>query len=149
MENNIQIILEIYKVYVDSMEKVAARRQVSNNFFLAINSSIFLGSAFGTSTYELNILSYLSISVVGILLCLLWIKVNKNFNSLNTVKFKVIHKLEAKLPFGPFQDEWLELKEGKDQIDYKPFSLIEFKVAQLFILLYTVHFLINLFNYLC
>ena len=83
------IILEQYKLYVETAEKVSDRRQSSNNFYLTLNSVLLAFTGFLTSLH----LEYwhIIIAIAGICKSLLWFLSITSFRNLNTGKFKIIH----------------------------------------------------------
>lgn len=133
---DIRIAFELYKLYVDSMEKVAQRRQTSNNFFLTLNSSLLLGSSIANSVSNFKLTTNILLTSIGIVLCIIWIQLNKNYNLLNRVKFNIIHRMETLFLIMPFTDEWAELSSLKGRKRYKSFSLLENFIPVSFIILY-------------
>lgn len=129
-----EIILEQYKLYVDTAEKVSDRRQSSNNFFLTLNSVLLAFTGFLTS---LSFKFWHAIlALAGICIALLWLLTLKSFRNLNRGKFKVIHCLEEQLPIKLFKDEWRYLGEGKDKKKYLKLSVVEQGVPIVFMILY-------------
>lgn len=130
---NKEIILEQYKLYVNTAEKVSDRRQSSNNYFLTINSVILtlLGYLVTTSIE----FWYLLIAMVGIIISYFWLKTIKSYRQLNSGKFKVIHDIEKKLPVSLFKDEWSYLGRGKTK-QYIKLTAVEKGVPIIFMLMY-------------
>ena len=56
----IEHLLEQYKIYISSVEKISDRRQKANEFFLALNSALvtLLGFVISKATHDM-ILSYI------------------------------------------------------------------------------------------
>lgn len=130
------IILEQYKLYVETAEKVSDRRQSSNNFYLTLNSVLLAFVGFLTSLYLE--FWHIIIAVAGIFISLLWFLSITSFRNLNSGKFKVIHCLEEKLPIKLFKDEWTCLGEGKKIRKYIKLSLVEQGIPFIFMLLYVI-----------
>jgi len=128
-----EIILEQYKLYVNTAEKVSDRRQLANSFFLTINSILltFTGYLATTSVRPW----YFVIPIIGVLISYFWLKTIKSYRQLNTGKFKVIHDLEKKLPFALFKDEWDYLGKGETK-EYVKLTVVESGVPIVFIFLY-------------
>lgn len=132
-------ILEIYKQYVESIEKTSDRRQSSNNFFLSVNTALV--ALFGytkiiqTSSTD-SLRHYWVIGVVGILLCFVWCRLIISYKGLNRGKFKILHHIEKLLPIRPFDAEWTALGKGENRKLYWPFSHLEFCIPIIFSLLY-------------
>jgi hypothetical protein len=140
-------LLEQYKLYVSSHEKVSDRRQKTNEFFLGLNTALlatlgFIVGKFGTSA---NFLVSFAL-IAGIIISYFWYRIIYSYKGLNSGKFEVIHAIEEKLPISMYKTEWEILGEGNDKNKYWPFSHIETKIPWVFIVLYGV-ILLNLFCY--
>ena len=122
--------LEIYKMFVETSQKVTANRSKENAFFVSLNG--FLIGANGV------IDSWL-LFVFGILLNLLWLGLIDSARTLNKAKFKVIHELEEQLCYPCFKREEEEYKKD-NRID---FTVLECKMPWLIIALYVVALIIN------
>jgi len=130
------IILEQYKLYVNTAEKVSDRRQSSNNFYLTLNSVMLTFAGFLTGLHLE--FWHIIIAITGIFISLLWFLAITSFRKLNSGKFKVIHCLEEKLPIKLFKDEWACLGEGKKVRKYIKLSLVEQGIPFIFMLLYAI-----------
>lgn len=131
-----QQVLDYYKLCIASVEQISNRRQTANSFFLTIN------------TVLLSFLSYLSIesltinyalfavSFAGVAICYTWRRMILSYRELNGAKFDVILALESKLPIGVYGAEWLLLEEGKNPAVHRPFSNLEVRVPNVFIILH-------------
>ncbi len=139
--SNRQLLLEEYKIFVETSETVVARRQAANSFFLSVNSALLaaLGVLSQTSlATAVSRLAFLAIGAAGTLLCVEWRVLIRSYRQLNTGKFLVIHLLERQLPASLFQAEWIALGEGKDPKKYKPVTSVERIIPILLILLFVV-----------
>jgi hypothetical protein len=68
---------------------------------------------------------FLVVSILGLVLCIVW-KININsYGQLNTGKFKVIHEMEAQLPFACYDREWEFLGAGQDSKKYLQLTKVE------------------------
>ena len=126
-------VLELYKLYVQSADNVSLRRQSANAFFLSVNTAIIAAVGFfdsGDGNYSW------SLAVAGIVLCIAWYMLVRAYKDLNTVKFKIIHALEEKLPVSLYDAEWEAVGRGEYPKLYLPFTHIEVWIPRLFILLY-------------
>lgn len=129
-------LLEQYKLYVASAEKVSERRVSANNYLLTVNA--FLVTLYGllaASTFK----GYWTIlvPVAGVLVSLTWHRIITSYRNLNTVKFKVIHQLEQQMPAAMYDYEWYKAEEGRGKT-YHPLSHLERWVPLIFIVLYVV-----------
>ena len=129
-------LLEQYKLYVEMADRISSRRQSTNSFFLSVNTAIIallsyinMGSNNGSSFYCL-------VSLAGMTLCLLWNKLLRSYKNLNTAKFKVIHEMEAKLPFAPYDSEWEKVENSKNSKLYLPFTHIEIYIPWVFFVIH-------------
>jgi len=131
--NDKEIILEEYKLFVATAEKVSDRRQSANNFFLTLNSIVLTLSGY-LSTLDIQSWYY-TISVMGIFISYFWLKTIKSYRQLNTGKFKVIHDIEKRLPIALFNDEWTYLGRGKTK-EYIKLTVVESGIPVIFMALY-------------
>ena len=91
MEIDKNILLEQYKLYVGTSEKVSDRRLSVNKYFLALNTILLSFEGYlSTMPYEVW---HMIIAVSGMLICVFWLLILKSYRGLNSAKFKVIYKL--------------------------------------------------------
>jgi len=134
-------LLEQYKVFLDSTDRISSRRQTANSFFVSINTALIaligyiqLGS---TSTAKF----FWLISLAGIAISYMWYRLIRSYKDLNAAKFKVIHEIEKKLPIRPYDAEWEYVGRGENSKLYLPFTHIEIMIPWIFILLHFITFL--------
>jgi len=137
-----EILLEQYKLAVEMADRISARREGANKIFLSANSIIFAFLATQTEFSTVHIL----ITIFGSLLCFVWASIIKNYRSLNSAKYAVIHEMEEKLPWKVYTDEWQKLKNGKDKKIYAKLTVVEKKLPWLFLGFYTLLFLFVIFS---
>jgi hypothetical protein len=131
-----QHLLEQYKLYVESAERVSQRRAVANNFLLSVNA--FLVTLYGLALSFGDNPVWLSVLPVGaILVCVAWLIVIRSYRQLNTAKFKVIHELEEHLPAALFDREWDIAERGQGKA-YKPLTHTEPYIPLIFAALYVI-----------
>ena len=130
-------LLEQYKLYVDSAQRISERRLHSGNFFLAINSSLVAVFGIALSSFGKHRWNA-AIPITGILVSFVWLRVVKSYKDLNTAKFKVIHELESHLPAALFKYEWHVCGWGGDASKYRPLTHSEQWVPILFMVFYVV-----------
>jgi hypothetical protein len=80
-KEEIQRIFDQYKLAVEMWDRVRARRQLSNSFYLSINTAI--AGAIATSPLGF---SSQGLGIVGIIVCVLWIANILNYRSLTDDK---------------------------------------------------------------
>lgn len=140
--NDKEIILEEYKLFVATAEKVSDRRQSANSFFLTLNSLVLTFSGY-LSTLDTQRWYYI-IPVMGIFISYFWLITIKSYRQLNTGKFKVIHDIEKKLPIALFDDEWTHLGRGKTK-DYLKLTVVESGIPIIFMALYIIILVLIIF----
>ncbi len=138
---NVEILMEQYKLFVETSERLVARRQVVNTFFLSANALAL--SALGLIAREasqspLIALGIIAIAVAALLLCVAWKTLVGSYRQLNRGKFAVIDRLEEKLPAALFRAEWAALGRGDDPKVYKPFTATEEVVSLIFMVVYAL-----------
>ncbi len=97
-----QELLEIYKLHVEMADRVSQRRLQTNRFYIALLSGLF---AFVTLLFNKDLLVWhgkiilLVFSILGMILCLIWLINIHSYKQLNSGKFKAIHGLEQQLRY--------------------------------------------------
>lgn len=131
-------ILDIYKTYLEMADRISARREKTNSYFLTINTALV-----GVVTYlSLSdkgcpiFISHLPIAIAGITLSYLWYRIIRSYRDLNSAKFKIIHMIEQILPLAPYDAEWEVVGRGKDKKLYLPFTHVEIFVPWVFVVLH-------------
>ena len=134
-------ILEQYKIYVESAERVSSRRNLANTFFLTLNT-VLVASMAAVYSEGVSLIGkwWIIFPLIAIeLLCYSWWRLIRSYRQLNTGKFIVIGEMEKKLPASPYWNaEWKILGEGKDPAKYKPLTEVETLVPILFGILYLI-----------
>jgi len=138
MARDKETLLRQYELMVNSANQVTNWRQTTNNFYLAVNTTLLAvatylyGSAFTTS---------LIVSLIGIAISFLWHQNINYFRKLNEAKFKVIHRMEKDLPVAMFHLEYEHLKtQGSSS------TQIEKNIPILFAIAYGVVLLLQLLS---
>ena len=139
-ENYKAHLLEQYKLCVEMADRISARRQNINSFFLSVNTAIIaLGSYinFGSKTTGSF---YWFGSLTGVVLCYIWYRLVRSYKDLNSAKFKVVHELEKELPATPCDLEWEKVGKGKNPKLYLPFTHIEKIIPWVFLMFHVLVF---------
>jgi len=98
-------LLEQYKLYVESAQKVTDRRITTGNYLLTVNS--FLLTVFGVaSSQHLGGIWLAIVPLAGLLVSFTWYSLVVFYRNLGARKYKIIHQLENFLPVAPFRCEW-------------------------------------------
>jgi hypothetical protein len=136
-----QAILEQYKLCVEMADRVSARRNLTNTFFLSLNSTVVAVVA-AVSGHALTRMSpWVLVSGLLILLaqCLAWWVMVRSYRQLNAAKWAVIGAFEEKLPaYAYSRAEWGALGEGRDWRSYLPLTHVEQWVPLIFSACYLV-----------
>lgn len=133
------ILLEQYKVFLQTSEDLVSRRQNVNNFYISINSALM--AAFGI-VWALEIapiykfFTGLLLATVGIILSVSWIKLLASYGDLNSSKMKIISYIERQLPASLYDAEWAALSDKLNKRKYVSFTNSEKRVPALFIAVY-------------
>lgn len=105
-------LLEQYKLYVESSQKVTDRRITTGNYLLTVNS--FLLTVFGVaSSQHLGGFWLAIVPVAGLLVSFTWYSLVVFYRNLGASKYKVIHQMESFLPVAPFRCEWRTTHDEK------------------------------------
>jgi uncharacterized membrane protein len=124
-------VMEQYRIFVETEERLVTRRQGENRFFLSINAlvvtvlSVLLRQ--GISDQEASAGVFL-LGAAGVALCWAWLKMIDSYKDLNTAKFDVIADFEAQLPVRMFGAEW----DAATAREYQPFTTVEKRVPFVF-----------------
>jgi hypothetical protein len=126
-------IFEQYKLFVESAEKVSEKRSNTNKFYVGIITFIFgfvtiILQNSDKITPEIQKISLFIIFILGFLISLFWLENIKAYKQTNSAKYKVINRMERRLPFQPFEEEWQILKKG----NYRTLSNIESTIPLVF-----------------
>ena len=134
-----KLLIEQYKVYVDTTNKVSDRRGSAHTLLLTVNTSLItvyglvlakdtpLAAAHGPWTWLLPI--------VGLLVSFTWFLLIRSYRALKSAKFKVVGEIERRLPAQLFDLEWQYLERG-ETMRYTPLTHVEQYVPVAFGLFY-------------
>jgi hypothetical protein len=136
-------ILEQYKLFVETEERLVSRRQDENRFFLSINALIVtvLGVLVqqGITDREAS-LGIIFLAAAGTVLCWAWHSIIDSYKDLNTAKFVVIKAFEQQLPARMFGAEW----DSAHAAGYQSFTTIEKRVPYVFGVLHLAGVLVGI-----
>lgn len=115
-----KLLMEQYKLYVDSSTKLSERRATAQTFFLTANTLLATASGLAAGRYIAPAAAAAAdgtwqwlVPLAGLLLALSWFVLIGAYRTLNSAKFKVIHELERQLPARLFEREWHFTQEKK------------------------------------
>ena len=130
-------LIEQYKAYIQDLNGLNVRRQKTNDFFLTLNTALiaFLGVMIQFSGD--NFLTFLFLaSVSGAVICFLWYRLIKSYGLVSASRYRIIHKIESKLPSSQYSEEWKLLCPGEGKCNYTPITHLESKIPWVFIVFY-------------
>ena len=132
----ISVLSGQYKLAVELWDRIRARRQQANTFYLSINSALLVAITAITAAKEASLSKQLPplLFWAGLLICVLWIVAILNYKSLTDRKYEIIMRLEQALPSAPFSAESSPSEHGWPV--QRHFTWAEFGVAWVFFLLY-------------
>jgi hypothetical protein len=135
---------EIYKIAVEMADRISARRQLVNSFFLTLTTSLtaLVGYTRLGSNNKDNLESLALMAFAGMVVAALWLLMIRSFNQLNAAKFRVILEIEESLPIRPFYAE-RELYKGAGR---SGFTRIEAGVPWLFVVVHVFVFLVAMMS---
>ncbi|WP_171169225.1 hypothetical protein [Streptomyces sp. I05A-00742] len=137
-------VFEQYKLCVEMADRVSARRNLANTFFLTLHSGLlaFLGVWLSPERHrEVPVVLALAALLVLLGMCATWWFTVRSYQQLNRGKFAVIGAFEERLPARAFvAAEWRALGEGRDWRVYLPLSRVERWIPLLFVVAYVLGF---------
>ena len=131
-----RIIVEQYKLYVASAEKISQNRLSVGTFFLSFNTAVIGALAgFYDKIKDTDLIGAFYVSAIA--MCIAWLLLLRSYRNLNSAKFKVIGAIEQRLPMSPYWSaEWTALGRGNGYRKYVSLSLIEQTAPVGFIAIY-------------
>lgn len=127
-------LLDQYKLYVEMADRISARRQTANSYFLSVNTAL-LGFIGYVSMKDSGDYLWL-LGMAGLSLSYAWHRLILSYQGLNTAKFNVVHAIEKRLPIVAYDAEWNAVGRGKNHELYKPFTNVELNVPWVFVALH-------------
>lgn len=145
------VVLDLYKVAVEQVDRISGRRATANSYFLTVNTGLaafvgLLAAATDASSEGLpqpDGVALLATAGVGAILSLTWWLLLRSYRDLNRAKFKVITEIEKEhLPVRIFEREWEFLKSDEPlpwwKGRYAELGFIERVVPLLFFVVYAI-----------
>lgn len=136
-------VLDQYKICVEMADRVSARRNLTNTFFLSLNSAVVAVLAGASDGQLASASTWLLVAGLIILLvqCLTWFVMVRSYRQLNAAKYEVIGALEERLPaYAYSRAEWGALGEGQDWRKYIRLTQVEQWVPLTFAAAYLLGF---------
>lgn len=135
-----EILFQQYKLYTEQKEQFANRSFYTNKFYLALIILLIL-IMFLTKDYSFayGLSSTLVFSIAGMALCILWWINVDSYNFIIKVKLsKVVEEIEKKLPYQPYTQEFLAIRELRKNKKAFVFADIQKLLATFVLLLFFV-----------
>lgn len=116
--NDTSTILQLYQMAVEMADRISARRAGANTFFVTLNTALATVAGIVSSARKppphgniptFDAFGLVVMAISGIVLALVWWLLLRYYRRLNAAKFKVINKLELRLPVQPYTNEWIIL----------------------------------------
>ena len=123
-----QRLLEIYKVHAQAADDVSRRRDSANRMYLGASTAVGITMGVTTRVGTEEIAAWvvvLGLSCLGVLIQLGWLGVIDSYRQLNGAKFNILLKLEEKLEFDFYTQEYEVMGKGKDKRKYHELTLAE------------------------
>lgn len=100
MRENTNVIFEQYRLYVDSIEKLADRRQRTHHLYIILNSALMggVGYLYGKDTGcgAGRVALLLLVTILGIGLCVIFNSLLEKFGQLSGTRLKLVGEIEKK-----------------------------------------------------
>jgi hypothetical protein len=142
-----ELLLEQYKLYVEMTDRVSKRRIEASKLYISLLTGLLgLLSIVVSIPTEFQKHVVVVISILGMLLCLVWIINIRSYRELNSLKFKVIHEMEQKLPFPCYEREWEILQQESDKRSYLRLTRIEQYIPLVLLIPYIILFVYIIVN---
>jgi hypothetical protein len=116
-------LIEQYKLYVEMVDRLSARRVLVNNSFITLNGAGAIAFAAAPTSFGGGsaVFFQAAITLVCILLSVLWRETIVYYRHLSDAKFRVIQEMEELLPARPYTVEH-EYFIGRRKAKLTPFT---------------------------
>jgi hypothetical protein len=142
-EKYLLAVFEQYKLCVEMADRVSARRNLANTFFLSVNTAAMALIAALADGGRSGVSRWILAAGLVVLLtqCAAWWVIVRSYRQLNAAKYQVIGMFEERLPaFAYSRAEWTMLGEGRDWRRYLPLTHVEQWVPVIFGAAYLLSF---------
>ena len=139
-ENYRAHVLELYKMYAELVDRLGARRQAANTFFLSINTVLisFLGLSSMRFIGDKASLWLLPVAVAGVTLAYFWYRLVRSYGQITQAMYILIHEIEGELPLKIYSAEWSGVGGDHNSRLYISLTRVEGRVPFVFALLYAI-----------
>lgn len=135
------VLLEQYKLFLETSENLMSRRQSVNSFYISANTAIITIAAtifaMGESAVLWpKLLVILALSLPGILLNISWYRMLQSYYINNKGKIKVLSMIETRLSASMYDAEWKAMKNKYHSNKYVSFTDNEKILPGIFLLFF-------------
>lgn len=144
------VLLDQYKMMLDTSESLMARRQTLNSFYISLNCAVFaLVGTLATFKPELQTLAIIIfiMSWFGVGTSFMWLRMIDAYGALNTSKYDIINAIEKELPASIFDAEWINSQRKPKKEKYSSFTKREKGTPKLFLIMYIFIIIIAILIY--
>lgn len=148
--DELDIKVKQYELYLNGIEQISNRRGKALGSLVALNSAYFTcGGIILQFTEGTNrIILLCGLCLLGVLTSIIFFFLLRSYRQLNSAKFRVLHKIEERLPLQPYTEEWSIVGKGNDRSRYWPFSHLEKWIPIVFGLVYFTVLIAIIFSHL-
>lgn len=153
-EVDVHVLLEQYKIFLNTSEALVERRQSVNNFYISINTVIIslAGSIVAINIdFKYKMIIGIIVAFLGFILSISWMNILVSYGNLNSSKMKIISLIEKYLPASLYDTEWEALSDRLNNKKYISFTDNEKFIPKIFvqiylgiIIIFTIYYLIKL-----
>ncbi|MDF2691476.1 MAG: hypothetical protein K0S29_1331 [Gammaproteobacteria bacterium] len=135
------LLVEQYKLYVEMTDRISARRNLANTYFLTMHAIVLSVLGITLSHQQaVHRVGFLLFPLLGLLvLCYGWWRLVQYFRRVTSARNKVIIELEKRMPSSPSMQAERKAM-GKDN-PYKPLKSMEVALPIIFALIYIFSFI--------
>lgn len=131
------ILMEQWKTANEMAANISAQRNNMNNFYMSLMSILIGGILFSDQLLSTNDVAktilFITISIMGVVCCNIWISQIENYGRLNGAKYDIINELERSLPANVMLCEYNRTENNARRTKRKiNFSKQEKSIANLF-----------------
>lgn len=137
IDNN--LLLEQYKMFLQTSEDLVMRRQNVSSFYISVSSALvaIYAAIVGIGSDKIwKSISGLVFAAVGIILSYSWIKILRSYGDLNSSKMRIISIIEKKMPASMYDAEWRAQSDKLNSKPYVSFTKCETRIPKLLIWVY-------------
>lgn len=136
-----KVLLEQYKIFLQTSETLVARRQSVNSFYITVNSALIsVFSVIAALGFEVTMKCFIGaiFAMIGIILCISWMRILNSYGTLNASKMKIISLIEKQLPANLYDAEWRAQSDKLNKRPYVSFTSSEIRIPKIFIGVYII-----------